>query len=470
VIGALHVLYGVLPNRAKSIAASARGFQLQRWRYGPETDGLVEEALERESWSGERWKSFQEERVAVLLERAARSVPFYRRRWSERRQKGDRSPVDRLENWPVLSKAEVREGPEAFIADDVGRRRLHQEQTSGTTGKPLRLWHGRKTSREWFALFEARVRCWNGIERSDRWAMFGGQLVVPVSRRRAPFWVWNAGMKQLYMSSYHLSPGVIEAYVEAMRRYAVTYMLGYASSMTTVGWAVLERALPVLPLRVAISNAEPLSDQQRKTISSAFACPVRDTYGMAEMTCGASECASGSLHLWPEAGVLEVLGDDADDRVPAGRPGRLVSTGLLNADMPLVRYDLGDRGTLANTEVGCGCGRLLPCLETIEGRSDDMLVTPEGRLVGRLDPVFKGDLPIREAQIVQEALDQVRVRVVPAAGFGPSHVRQLRRRIQERLGGSVEVTIESVEEIPRGPGGKFRAVVSRIVPGRGSSL
>lgn len=63
--GALHALYRVLPHRAKSIAASVRGYQLQRWRYGPETDDLVEEAVERESWSGARWRSFQEERLSV---------------------------------------------------------------------------------------------------------------------------------------------------------------------------------------------------------------------------------------------------------------------------------------------------------------------------------------------------------------------------------------------------------------------
>jgi phenylacetate-CoA ligase len=460
--GALHALYRLLPHPARSVAASVRGYQLQRWRYGPETEVQVGEALERESWSAGRWKTYQGDRLAVLLDRAARTVPYYRRQWSERWQKGDRSAVDRLESWPILSKAQIRECPEAFVADDVDRRRLYQEQTSGTTGKPLRVWQSRRTSRDWYALFEARVRRWNGVSRSDRWAILGGQLVVPVGRRKPPFWVWNAGMKQLYMSSYHLSPGASEAYLEAMRHYAVAYVLGYASSMATVAREALERGTPPLPLRVAISNAEPLSSLQRETISSAFGCPVRNTYGMTEIACAASECASGSLHLWPDVGVLEVLRDDSDESVSAGESGRLVSTGLLNADMPLVRYDLGDRGILANSNVTCACGRLLPRLESIEGRSDDVVVTPEGRRVGRLDPVFKGDLPIQEAQIVQEALDHVRVCVVPARGFGESHVRQLRRRLQERLGESVEVTIESVEEIPRGPGGKFRAVISRI--------
>lgn len=91
-----------------------------------------------------------------------------------------------------------------------------------------------------------------------------------------------------------------------------------------------------------------------------------------------------------------------------------------------------------------------------------MPVRNEAARIGRLDPVFKADLPIREAQIVQEALDRVCVRLVPAAGFGPSHVRDLRQRLQQRLGEYVGVTVEIVEKIPRGPGGKFRAVVSLL--------
>ena len=292
--------------------------------------------------------------------------------------------------------------------------------------------------------------------------MLGGQLVVPIARARPPYWVWNAGMRQLYMSSYHLSAGAIPAYLDAMRRHGVTHVLGYASSMTTVAQAALEAGLRPPALRVAISNAEPLLAWQRARISEAFGCPVRDTYGMAEMVLGGSECAEGSLHLWPEAGVLEVLADAADVPRGAGETGRLVATGLLNPDMPLVRYDVGDRGARAPSGAACACGRLLPRLLAIEGRSDDVVVTPEGRRVGRLDPVFKADLAIREAQIVQETRDRVRVLIVPAEGYGEDDARTVRQGLRERLGDSVAVTIETVPEIPRGAGGKFRGVVSRL--------
>jgi phenylacetate-CoA ligase len=455
-------LYHRLPGPMRSAAASVQGWRLRSWRYGPDAERLVEAALARESWAPERWRRVQEEQLAALLERAARTVPFYRRAWAERRRRGDRAPVDRLESWPLLTKDTLRENPEAFLADGAVASRLYPEQTSGTSGKPLRLWRGRQAVREWFALFEARARRWHGVSRADRWAMLGGQLVVPVGARRPPYWVWNAGLRQLYMSSYHLSAATIPDYLDAMRRHGVTYVLGYASSMTTVAQMALEQGLRLPALRVAISNAEPLFEAQRARISEAFGCPVRDTYGMAEMVCGASECAAGSLHLWPEAGVLEVLRDGVDAAADAGAPGRLVATGLLNPDMPLVRYELGDRGALATSGNACACGRTLPRLEAIEGRADDVVVTPEGRRVGRLDPVFKADLRIREAQIIQESSDGVRVLVVPAPGFGEDDVRRVRQGLLLRLGDSVAVTIETVAEIPRGPSGKFRAVVSRF--------
>ena len=98
-------------------------------------------------------------------------------------------------------------------------------------------------------------------------------------------------------------------------------------------------------LKVVISNAEPLFSYQRKLISQVFGCPVRETYGMSEMVAAAGECEHGRLHLWPEAGIVEVLADDRDEPLPNGEVGRLICTGLINEDMPLIRYELGDRGS-----------------------------------------------------------------------------------------------------------------------------
>jgi phenylacetate-CoA ligase len=453
-------LYHAAPHPLRQAAASLRGLYLRRWRYGPETDRLADEAVEREAWSEERWDAWRQETLARLLHRAATKVPYYREHWSARQRAGDSSSFERLESWPVLPKRAVRENPRAFLAEDADPREMFRESTSGTTGSPLTLWWSRETVRRWYALFEARVRGWNGVSRRDRWAMLGGQLVCPVARRRPPFWVENLPLGQLYLSSYHLSPSYAHDYASALRRFRPTYLFGYASSLHALAEMVRESGLPAPPLKVAISNAEPLWPHQRAAIGEVFGCPVRDTYGMAEIALAGSECAHGRMHAWPEVGLLETLSDTEDAPAPSGTAGRFVATGLLNPDMPLIRYDTGDRGT-ALAGGGCSCGRSLPVFGEIEGRSDDVLVTPDGRRVGRLDPVFKEAAAVREAQIVQESPRLIRVRVVPAERFQAADAARITQALRQRIGEEIEIVVETVPEISRGSAGKFRAVVRR---------
>lgn len=446
-------LYHRLPPATRSIAASLRGYYLSWWRYDKRTERLVELALERDTWDARQWEDWQAERLGYVLERAAKSVPHYRRYWSERRLAGDRASWSYLENWPILEKETLRSMPSDFVADDLNRSKMYHDHTSGTTGTSLDLWLTKDTVRQWYALFEARSRRWYGLTRKDRWAILGGQLVAPVNQKKPPFWVWNAGLNQLYMSSYHLAPDLIPAYLDALVRYRVRYILGYPSAIYPLAEEALKRKRRDISLDVVITNAEPLYDYQRQSIAEAFGCPVRETYGMAEIVAAASECGHGSLHQWPDTGIIGTgtAGDDG--------PSDLICTGLVNADMPLIRYRVGDSGILSAAT--CACGRTLPVIDKIEGRSDDLLYTRDGRRVGRLDPIFKGGLPVREAQISQESLTRLRVLYVPDANFHRDALSDLTERIRDRMG-DIAVDYEEVREIPRTSRGKFRAVVCNL--------
>ena len=452
-------LYHNMPPYLRNLTASERGFYLRGWRCGPDTDRMVQQSLAREHWTTDQWRDWQAEKLSYLLDRAATRVPNYRDMWAQRRRRGDNASWQYLENWPILEKEQLRRDPTVFVADDCDPRCMFHEHTSGTSGKPLDLWWSRGTVRCWYALFEARTRSWYGVSRHDRWAILGGQLVVPVARRQPPFWVWNRALNQLYMSAYHLSPGLIPPYLDALQGYNIKYLFGYTSSLYALALTALDLRRTDLEFQVAITNAEPLYEYQREVIEAAFQCPVRETYGMAEIVAAAGECQAGQLHLWPEVGLIEVMQEG--DHVELGEAGDLICTGLLNDDMPLIRYRVGDRGELSPNISTCSCGRSLPVLSAVEGRSDDLLVTADGRRIGRLDPVFKAGLPIREAQIIQESLNQVRVRYVPAAGFSPEVARSIIRGVQDRLG-SIDVILEPCQDIPRDPNGKFRAVICNL--------
>lgn len=460
-------IYHALPTPARSVVASLRGYYLRSWRYDRRTVEFTEQALEREQWSDERWKRWQEERLSFVLNRAATRVPYYREYWSRRRLQGDNASWEYLENWPILDKKIVRSNPEAFVADDCNVKRMYHEHTSGTTGKPLNLWWSMETVRKWYALVEARCRLWHGVSRHDRWALIGGQLVTPVSQRQPPFWVWNKGLNQLYMSSYHLAPDLMNSYLDAMVRYGITYLYGYTSSLYALAQTAIQMGRRDIHMAVALTNAEPVYDYQRASIAQAFNCPVRESYGMAEIVTTASECRSGRMHLWPEVGWVEII-DEGRIR-SHGDSGAVVGTSLLNADMPLIRYRTGDRGALPAEFESCQCGRTLPLLGHVEGREDDVLWTMDGRRIGRLDPLFKDDLPIHEAQIIQEALDCVRIRYAPTSDFKPHHEREIVQRLQARMG-MVRVVMEAVAEVPRESNGKFRAVICRLHKENGATL
>jgi phenylacetate-coenzyme A ligase PaaK-like adenylate-forming protein len=428
-------LYHRLPGPLRQAAAGVHGRRLRAWRYGPETDDLVAAARAREAWDRDRWEEWAAARTGAALARA-RTVPGYT------------SPGgDDLGSWPRLGKAALRADPKAFLVADHGD--LYEEHTSGTTGTPVTVWWDRAAVRGWYALVEARARGWHGVSRQDRWAIVGGQLVVPGDRRRPPYWVWNTPLHQLYLSAWHLSPATAGDYAGALRRAKPTHLLGYPSALATLARLCLAGGHELPALTVVLTNAEPLHDDQRTVVAEAFACAVRDTYGLAELVAGASECEAGTQHLWPEVGVVEAV------------DGELVATGLLNEAMPLVRYGTGDRLARPVAWDRCPCGRGLPVLPPVEGRDDDVVVTPDGRRLGRLDPLFKADLPLVEAQVEQVSVDRLVVRLVPARPLDDRDREQLVRRIRQHVG-PMEVEVVEVERIERDAAGKFRAVISRL--------
>jgi len=453
--------YHLLPSPIRTVAASAWGYYLHWWRYGKKTEFHLEEALERDNWKKEQWSNYNESRLSEILESAAKHVPYYKDIWNMRRRNGDKSSWQYLENWPILEKKEVRENPKKFISENA-KKPLYIDHTSGTTGKPTLIYLNRETIIKWYAIFEARIRHWNNLSYKENWGIFGGQKIIPLNQTEPPFWVLNKGLNQVYFSIFHITLDSIKFYIDAINQHGLTHLIVYPSIFALFSKQIKDLGMDPPKLKAIILNAEKTWPQQKKLIAEVFSCKVIDTYGMAEIAAASSECDHGTMHYWPETGVIEILDHESREINKNLKNGPLVLTGLLNKDMPLIRYINGDIGSVPNWDQDCDCGKTLPVFEGVFGREKDLLKTNDGRSLYILDSLFN-DLPIIEGQLVQEKIDSFLVNVIPNNNFKYDEVKKIIYSRIFHYFGEVDIILNKVSNLEINENGKVKSFISKVI-------
>lgn len=448
-------IYLQSPKPVQDVLVSVKGLQLElqrrRGRY-PEFFRLIRQ---RNSYSREEFERYQLQRLQRVLEAAGRTVPYYRRAFAQTGVAN--SPVTTLADlarFPLLEKDQVRKTPEAFVPDGLDPNQLLKLNTTGTTGSPTVIYSTHEARQENYAHFDNFLLL-AGLDPKGRRAVFGGRILQPGEDLSGPFWRRSVFQRTVFFSSYHMTEATLPRYFTALERFRPDLLEGYPSSLYRMAVYLLARGTP-LPVQGVVTSSETLLERQRQAIESAFQCRVYDQYGAAEMCVFVGQCREGRYHVRPDYGVLEIIRDGAP--VTPGEEGDLVCTGFINPAMPLIRYRIGDIGRWSADR--CTCGLHTPILAEIGGRRDDVIVTPDGREVGRLSPVLKG-FPVSEGQYVQDETGRLTVLLVPTAPLGPEVLAALEQELRKRVGPEIPVDFRTVEAIPRGPGGKFRAVISR---------
>ena len=452
-------LYPLLPIPLQNAACSFSGFLRYRARFTPHFHRTLRE------WSGEEHASLealhevQRKRLDELVGMAREHVPHYRDLPPPSKKADAIEAIhETLASIPLLSKSEYRDQPEAFLSRAIPRKRLYHSQTSGTTGTALPLWHTSETLAEEYATVW-RMRRQAGAELDDPSMTFGGQMIVPVAQAQPPYWRHNAYGRQTLFSLYHMTPANLRDYVAAIHASPARYVQGYPSSIHLVARALLDEGRPLPPGRLVavFTSSESLLAFQRETIEQAFAAPVFDRYGVSEFAVSMTECPDQRLHLDMEFGIAEI---DVTEQDEDSESGPLLVTGLAQNAAPLIRYQIGDVGKRARRP--CPCGRAGDSFYDVDGRVEDYVLTPDGRRVGRMDHVFKEQREVAEAQILQESAAEIEVLIVPLANYDERSERNVIREFRSRLGTEIGIRLRRVEEIPREPNGKFRAVKSTI--------
>lgn len=438
--------YRHAPVRAQETLIAARARLRAALREGRAFERLRAEVGESQWWSAAELRAYQARRLHEVLAHAARCVPFYRGRGT------------RLEDWPLIDKAQVRAAGRALLST-ARNGPLFESGTSGSSGAPLRLWQDLAAINRENAFVRRQLE-WAGLGRGARRAWLRGDMIVPAAQRDPPYWRLNRVENMLMLSSYHLADSTAHAYLEALQAFDPDLIQAYPSALGFLAaWMLAHGERYRGPALCGIvTSSETLTAERRRDISIAFGCAVFDWYGQAERIAAIGTCEHGRYHLISDYSHVELL--------PAGDGTcELVGTGFNNVAMPLVRYRTGDFVRPAPKGERCPCGRAFPLIEAITGRDDDAIMLPDGRSIGRLDHVFKGLDGIVEAQIRQERADALDVLLVPGRGYGEATRGALLANLRERLGEDIALDVRCVDAIPRGPNGKFKGVVCNLSPG-----
>ncbi len=454
-------LYEKLPVFLQNAACSYYGWRESRARFGDEFQRRLESLQQSQFWSASDIASYQDENLRTLIHHAYETVPYYRQAMNDRKLRpSDIAGVRDLPKLPILRKEDVRHNAQSLISTAVDPRRLIERHTSGTTGKSLRFYSTAESIAFQWAVW-ARHRQRFGIAPFTWHANFTGKRAVPPEQKKPPFWRWNWPMRQAVLTMHHMTPEKAPAVAAFLNQHDFLFYSGYPSVLHAFVLSARDAGVRLQrPPKFIVTGAENVLDYQRSDLEGFTGATLTDQYGTSEGCINASHCEHLRYHEDHEFGILE-CGDALVDEA-GRRSGTVLGTGFGNLAFPLIRYEIGDTAVWEKEDLRCTCGRQSRVITRIEGRQDDYVITPEGRRIMRFDYLFKETPHVRESQIVQDRLGEIRILIVQRPGYSAEEERYIKTEVERWISPRLQLRFEYVPEIERERNGKFRAVLSRL--------
>ncbi len=420
--------------------------------------------LDKTQWfAKDELLAYQERRLTAVLEQAVKHVPYYRRLFKELGlTAADIRHVDDLKKLPILSKDTVCNAEKDFIADNAKRYRPVIYSTSGTSGVPLRI-HLDKSARILEFVYYWRHWSWAGYRLGDRFAEL--KTCFFLDRDNEAVSMWQPHLRGLMLNGSRLSFARAGEIAGAIRRYRPKFLKGMAATLYFLALIFKQAGITDISFKSIFSTGEMLNPRYRALMEQVFNCPVLDSYGHMEGAVAVSQCMEGGYHINSDYGLLEF-----EDPKPSANgttmTGRAVGTSLYNLAMPFIRYDVGDDMEFSPETGTCPCGRTLPLVKAIHGRSEDIIVTPDGRLVTAMFVLPELIRGIRFAQFVQESPTVLRVNVITGEEWTYGERDKLSRYLAQFAGKEMVIGINQItpEDIIRDASGKIRTVISCVEP------
>lgn len=412
--------------------------------------------LEKIQWQRkERIETIQLVSLRALLSHAYQHVPYYNKVFRQLKMKpSEIGSVEDLKKLPVLKRTQVATMPTELRAQNFPTNLLPY-QTSGTTSTPVQFYRD-LNDYAWGTAAMLRGFRWAGFKLWSKKAMIWNFRRNELQDIRFKF--FNLLARRLAISVFQFSQPTMGLISSALRSYDPQFIIGYSSALYLLAKYCLDKGLEMARPKAIFSTSSKLLPGQRRAVEEAFCCEVYDWYASREMLTIASECSHHSgLHVASDHVVLEFVKEG--EHVAPGEEGRILVTNLHNYAMPFIRYDIGDVGKPSRDS--CVCGRGLPLMESVEGRTYEIFVTSDGSFTTLRDfDTFFEDIPVREFQVIQNSPDEIYVRVVKDIGYAQRHTAFIENNL--KWAGKAKIVVEIVDSIPFERSGKKKYLISKV--------
>ena len=419
-------------------------------------------SLEKTQWlNAGQLQSLQLQRLQKLLLHAHQHVPYYHNLFNT--IGFDASNVNSLaalKQLPFLTKSVIRENSDALksaIPDNLARF-----NTGGSSGEPLIFYIGNERVSHDVAAKWRATRWW-GVDIGDPELVLWGSPIELGAQDRVRM-IRDKLFRTSLLPAFEMSEQKLASFVAEIKARQPKMLFGYPSAFTRIAQYAKQQSIDMtsLGVKVVFVTSEYLYPEQRQAIELCFACKVANGYGGRDAGFIAHECPAGSMHITAEDIIVETV-DSTGVAVASGEPGEIVVTHLATRGYPFIRYKTGDIGVLS--EQTCSCGRGLPLLQEIQGRTTDFVISQDGNVMHGLALIYilRDIQSIKEFKIIQETKETTRILLIADDSFSSSDSEMIIAGFKARLGDGVTVEVDLVENIPAEKSGKFRYVISHAV-------
>ena len=418
--------------------------------------------LEKSQWlNAPQLNLLRVQRLQRLLSHVQKHVPYYRDIFNSLAFNTENiDSLDVLTQLPFLTKAAIRQHSEALKSDIPDG--LARFNTGGSSGEPLVFYIGNERVSHDVAAKWRATRWW-GVDIGDREMVLWGSPIELGAQDRVRI-LRDKLLRTQLLPAFEMSEKNLQEYISAIQSFGPKMLFGYPSAFARIANFAKQQSidLTTVGVKVIFVTSEYLYAEQRQLIEACFACKVANGYGGRDAGFIAHECPAGNMHITAEDIIVEVV-DREGKPLPKGESGEIVITHLATRAFPFIRYKTGDVGVLSNEQ--CACGRGLPLLQEIQGRTTDFIVAQDGNVMHGLALIYilRDIEGIKEFKIIQESRDVTNVLVVAENGFRMEDEQIIVNGFKSRLGKHVSINVQQVTTIPAEKSGKFRYVVSHAV-------